>query len=356
MTDQWNFENMVQTLLKPLVRKIDSEAYYPEEFLKSIGREGLLSTRHSTDEEMFLREIHLVKETAKVCMTTSFNLWCHLASLTYIRKSENSYLKNELLPLLENGKLLGGTGLSNPMKYYAGLETLHLKAVKDKDGYRVSGNLPAVSNLGKAHWFGIVAEVNEHQRIMAIVQCGSEGLTLKEKREYMGVNGSATYSCAFNEVKIPKKWIIAEQADEFIPLIRPAFVIYQIPIGLGVTEASIMSIRKVCNKQGGCNQFLEIQPDELELSMKNIYEKTVQFAKSDSLMQKWQQLIALRLESVNLTLQAVHGSMLHQGGAGYLKNSDSARRLREAYFFANLTPTVKHLKKMLHLNANFNSK
>lgn len=38
--------------------------------------------------------------------------------------------------------------------------------------------------------------------------------------------------------------------------------------------------------------------------------------------------------------------MLHNGSAGYLKKSDPSRRLREIYFFANLTPTVKQLEKM----------
>lgn len=351
MADQWNFANMVQTHLKPLVRKIDLEAYYPEEFLRSIGNEGLLSSKDMTKEELLLREMYLVRETAKVCMTTAFNLWCHLASLTYIRNSHNPFLKNEILPSLENGSLLGGTGLSNPMKYYAGLEAVHLKAKKEKDGYVVSGNLPAVSNLGREHWFGFIAEVNEQQRIMAVIPCSAEGLALKEKREYMGVNGSATYSCAFNNVKIPEKWLIAEQADEFILNIRPEFVLYQIPLGLGVTEASIKSIQKVCNKQGGCNQFLDIQPEELQKTLQELDDKTVQFAKESNLSAKWHQLLNLRLDIVNLTLKAVHGCMLHQGGAGYLKNSEPSRRLREAYFLANLTPTVKHLRKMIPLNA-----
>jgi hypothetical protein len=56
----------------------------------------------------------------------------------------------------------------------------------------------------------------------------------------------------------------------------------------------------------------------------------------------------IRLEIVYLTLEAVQTSMLHHGSGGYLKDSQPSRRLREAYFFANLTPTVKHLEKVLH--------
>ena len=47
-------------------------------------------------------------------------------------------------------------------------------------------------------------------------------------------------------------------------------------------------------------------------------------------------------------VEAVQASMLHNGSAGYLKDSAPSRRLREAYFYANLTPTVKHLEKVLY--------
>lgn len=345
MNDFKILDELIQDQLKPFVRKIDAEAYYAEEFLKSIGKAGFLNSDNGVD---YSTEVRVVEEVSKVCMTTAFNLWCHLASLTYIRNSDNSYLKEEILPQLENGHLLGGTGLSNPMKYYAGLETLHLKAAKTNEGYVVNGQLPSVSNLGKDHWFGIIAEVSSDQRIMAVVPCNAEGLSLKAKLEYLGVNGSATYSCAFDEVTIPEKWIVSHDVDSFIVKIRPAFVLYQIPLGLGVTEASIGSIRQVCNKQGGCNDFLPVQPDELEKELELIRTEVYKLAAAQILLQQWKDLLQLRLRTAYLTSKAAHGSMLHQGGAGYLKYSAPSRRLRESYFLVNLTPTVKHLEKMLH--------
>ncbi|WP_174733358.1 acyl-CoA dehydrogenase family protein [Mesobacillus harenae] len=342
-------EELIHQDLKPYVRKIDAEAFYAEDYLKGIGEAGYLHSRNGLDESILLaQEVRVVEETAKVCMTTAFNLWCHLASLTYIRRSDNAYLKNEILPLLEEGKILGGTGLSNPMKYYAGLEVLHLKAKKVDGGYVVNGQLPSVSNLGPDHWFGIIAEVDEDQRVMAVVPCNAEGLTLKAKLEYMAVNGSATFSCAFNEVRIPEKWIVSHDVDRFIQKIRPAFVLYQIPLGLGVTEASITSVRQVCNKQGGCNQYLPIQPDELEAELRAIREEVYKIAKDPALPERVQELLKLRLRIVYLTSKASHAAMLHQGGAGYLQNSAPSRRLRESYFLVNLTPTVKHLEKMLN--------
>ena len=56
------------------------------------------------------------------------------------------------------GKILGGTGLSNPMKSFFGIEKLKLKGRKVEGGYIVKGALPWVSNLGPDHFFGTIFE------------------------------------------------------------------------------------------------------------------------------------------------------------------------------------------------------
>jgi len=341
-------QELLYKQLKPLVKKIDVNAYYPREYLESLGKHGFFLSTGLPATDVLIREMKLVEETAKVCMTTAFTIWCHLAALTYLRTCENTYLKNLLLPLLENGKVLGATGLSNPMKSYAGLESLRLKAERVSEGFVINGHLPSVSNLGQNHWFGIVASVHEKKQVMAFVPCNIQGLELKGKQEYLGLNGSATYSCTFNEVFIPDQWIISKQADEFVKKIRPKFVMYQIPLGLGVTDASIQSMKKIQNKQNGCNQYLPIQPDELENELISIREKTFHLIQNSDLTQHWEDLLKIRLNIAYLTLKAVHGAMLHHGGAGYFQQCDPSRRLRESYFLVNLTPTVKHLEKLLN--------
>lgn len=341
-------ETIIAEQLKPFVRKVDEEAYYAQEYLQELGKAGFFSSQHVPIHELLEKEAKLVEETATYCMTTAFNLWCHLAALTYVRNSKNAYLQDNLLPKLENGEVLGGTGLSNPMKYYAGLEKLHLKAKRTSEGYIVSGTLPAVSNLAESHWFGLVAEVNEKERIMAIVPCNAAGLKLKEKKHFLGLNGSATYACQFYDVLIPEQWVIAEDADSFVESIRSSFVYYQIPLGFGVTDASIDSIKHVRNRQNGSNRYLPIQPEELEKDLTNLRNRAKQIVKEQKdLQQAWMDIVNIRLDTVYLTTKAIHANMLHAGGAAYIKKSDPARRMRESYFLVNLSPTVRHLEKMV---------
>lgn len=337
---------LIEEHLQPHVKRIDTDAYYPVDYMTALGRSGLLQSAGIPDETLYTRGIQLVEQTAKVCMTTGFNLWCHLAALTYVRKSRNVYMKESILPLLENGGLLGGTGLSNPMKFYAGIDKLHLQAEPVEGGYVFRGTLPMVSNLGDDHWFGVVASTMEGRRLMAFIPCSAARLKRTERVGYLGLNGSATYTCEFDGVFVPRQWMLSEDADALVKEIRPVFVLYQIPLGLGVIEGSIRSMRQVQDRQGGCNRFLKEQPEDLEAGWSRLRSSTYELAGTASLPQQWENMLQLRLETAYWTLQTVQASMLHHGGAGYLQASAASRRLREAYFFANLTPTVKHLEKL----------
>ncbi|MFG6115385.1 acyl-CoA dehydrogenase [Halobacillus sp. MO56] len=335
---------LIKEKLKPNVKKVDIEAYYAEEYLLDLGKSGLFQSSGHIENNIVYNEMKLVEETSKTCMTTGFNLWCHLAALTYLRCCENKWLKRKLLSQLENGVTLGGTGLSNPMKNYAGLEPLHLQAKPAEGGYILNGNLPSVSNLGENHWFGVVANMDSEQHLMAFVPCDVEGLRLKEKADYLGVNGSATFACQFNDVFIPENWIISTEAQQFIQTIRPYFVLYQVPLGLGIIEASIDSIRKASKKQGGANCHLTVQADELAEQHSYLRNKLYTLIAT----QEWVDILKVRLAVAKLALTAVQADMLHNGGAAYLQKSNPARRLKEAYFLANLTPTVRHLEKLLN--------
>ncbi|MEK3935646.1 acyl-CoA dehydrogenase [Sporosarcina sp. FSL W7-1349] len=347
MEKQEVLAELIAQELKPYVKKIDQDAFYAESFLRKLGESGLLSSGGRPQAEVLADGLFFVGETAKTCMTTAFCLWCHLAALTYVRTTDNEKLKADLLTSLEDGTLLGATGLSNPMKHYAGLESLHLTAKRKDGGYLVSGVLPSVSNLGKDHFFGAIAGLNETEQIMVFVSCNSPGLKFKEKMDYLGLNGSATSSCTFKEVFIPDDRVLSEDANAFVAEVRPTFIAYQIPLGFGVTNASVHSIEKMANRQNGCNQHLRVQSPELQLREEELRQKLLSLILEEPL--NWKEIAKVRLAAAYLTLEAVQAAMLHNGSAAYLQASAPARRLREAYFFANLTPTIKHLEKVLSL-------
>ena len=338
-------EDYIQQNLTPLVTAIDQHAYYPADFLKELGKKGAYQVTGKTSEEIDTQFLRLIEEAGKVCGTTAFTIWCQAAAILYARNGESNYIKENLLPLLESGDVLGGTGLSNPMKYYAGMEDVRLKAVQEEKGYRIKGVLPFVSNLGPGHWFGIIAQVSEEQRIMALLPSDLLGLSLTEVTNFIGINGSGTYKCCFNDVLIPKEYILSEDADQWIPTIRPQFVLYQIGIALGIIESSITSIKHLKNKQKGINHYIHPSIEELEERTSSARKLAFQLAENP--IRDTQDIMNLRLGGAYLSVDTTNIAMLHNGAAGYLEQSNAFRRLREAHFVASVTPAIKQLEKVL---------
>ena len=108
--------------------------------------------------------IRSIAAVSRVCGATGFMMWCQPVCGLYLQQSAPSVLNTVLLSQHAQGKRLGGTALSNPMKSYAGIEGFLLKATAVDGGFTVSGTLPWVSNLGQDHYCGAIATVEGQTR------------------------------------------------------------------------------------------------------------------------------------------------------------------------------------------------
>ncbi len=334
--------------LHPLVSDVDLNGRYPRDFLRELGLAGHYSSRETGPANRAHRNLWLIEEVAGACNSTAFALWCHLTGLTYVQEGESNYLKETLLNKLESGQVLCGTGLSNAMKFYAGLESLKLHAQRVAGGYQFSGILPYISNLANDHWFGCVAEVDKQQRVAAFIPCDLPGLTLSERQGFMGLNGTATYHCRFVQAFVPDHYVINHDADALVKRVQPGFILTQVGMGLGLSESIIKGIERLSKKTGHSNHYLPQQAEPLRERLQTIRiqaYRAAEFNNADG--SSVREIMAIRLDSAYLALDAAQAAMLHIGGAAYLRQSAASRRLREAYFVALVTPTVKHLEKLL---------
>jgi alkylation response protein AidB-like acyl-CoA dehydrogenase len=234
------------------------------------------------------------------------------------------------------------------MKFYAGMEPVKLAGEKTPTGYRVNGTLPFVSNLTSNGWFGVVFQSGDNERVMALVPCGLEGLRLTEVQGFLGLNGTATCSCQFQNMEIPQAYILTENADEWIAKIRPSFLLTQVGLSLGLTRASLDNMFDLQAKQNEANRFLKQQPEEIEKRLQSLADRASNLADNPIASKEYfKQVVAARLDSSYLAMDATQAEMLHAGAAGYVAGSPTSRRLREALFIAVVTPAVKQLEKML---------
>jgi len=348
--------DIVERELKPLTVKIDLEGLYPEQVMRSLGQAGAfrphLPALSADGSHDLGATIQAMARVSHECMSTGFAMWCQDTAAWYLQNAANPQVREDWLDKVASGQVLAGTGMSNTMKAFSGIEPLRLTGTRVDGGYIVNGSLPWVSNLGEDHVFGTMFSVagQPERRVMTLVDCAAEGFTLRLAAHFTGMEGTRTFACIFEDVFIPDAMIIDEDGAAFLKRSRAGIVLLQFGMGLGNIQACIDICREVEPLLGHVNSYLDDRPDELQAELDDAKEAVLALAEEpfDSSDEFFREVLELRLAASELALRASQSAMLHTGAKGYLHTAPAQRKLRESYFVAIVTPAIKHLRKELH--------
>ncbi len=341
--------------LAELADDIDRRGIYPKAVLQRLGALGGLSAHIGEPDRPadYGLAIRAMSEISRVCGATGFMVWCHDVCGVYMEQSGNPHLMGNALTLHNAGETLGATGMSNPMKTFAGIETFLLHATKVDGGYSVNGTLPWVSNLGPTHYFGAVADIENPDplaaktEMMFMVYCDAPGVELRNCPSFSGMEGTNTWAVRLTNYFVGEAQLIADPVRPFIGRIRAAFILLQTGMGLGVTQGAIDSMWTVERTLGHVNEFLDDRPDDLQAELDDLTARIMQLAKTPfrSDNEFVIDVLDVRAHASELALRSAQSALLHQGARGYLMSSDVQRRVRESHFVAIVTPAIKHLRK-----------
>lgn len=339
---------------------IDRKGHYPLAVLKELAGLGAMSAHLDAPAGPgdFFLAIQAMAEASKVCGATGFMMWCQAVCGLYLQQSGNPALMGEVLQKHAAGGGMGGTALSNPMKSYAQIESLLLKATPVEGGYRVNGTLPWVSNLQADHYCGAIAAVIDgaakdgdtpapSREVMFLLRCDAPGVELRECPSFSAMEGTGTYALRLKDHFIGADELIADPAKPTIARIRAAFVMLQCGMAVGITQGAIDSMWAVEAQLGHVNQFLEDRPDALQAELDALVGRVQTMAQTpfDTSTEFFIDVLDARAHGAELCLRATQSALMHQGARGYLMSSDVQRRVREAHFVAIVTPAIKHLRK-----------
>lgn len=340
-------------VLRPRAPDIDRNGDYPIDILRHLGSAGAFAQHHSglgAPVDLFAA-IGAMSLVAEECLSTAFCVWCQDAFGWYVENTENAHLRETLQRGAASGEVLGGTGLSNPMKALSDIEPIRLRGRRVPGGYLVDGALPWVSNIATGHYFGVCFATQDDQdhAVMALARAGDEGVSARQATRFIALDGTATVAVTFRQAFIADERIIADPLLPFARRIRPGFVLLQTGMALGLVRASIASMRELPASTLKVNRFLPVGPDEIEERLLELEAKIAALASTplDQNLDFLRRVLEARLESSTLALDATQAGMLHAGARAYVDGSIYSRRLRESYFIAIVTPATKHLRKDL---------
>lgn len=333
--------------LRPLVRQIDEDGLYPEAVLRSLGEAGAFA-HHTIDDSArsLIGAIDAMAEVSAACITTGFCMWCQDALGWYLNQADHPSPRARYLVSVAAGEQLGGTGLSNAMKAFSGIEPLALKGRKVAGGYQVTGRLPFVSNVQNGHLFAAVFALENEQdrRVMAVFRAGSGNVTLAQNAHFVALEGSATYTVMIRDAFVADDDVLSHDAAKFIPRIRKGFVLLQAGMGLGAARGAAASMRADSFGRR-LAAHLPLGPDEIDERADCLHERVRVLTQDPQPTDRagFLDVLKARLDISYLALEATQAAVLQAGARGYLKGAEAARRHREAQFVAIVTPSVKHI-------------
>jgi alkylation response protein AidB-like acyl-CoA dehydrogenase len=212
-----------QTELLPGVIERDTEAKFPKEQVKKMGKLGFMGMMVDPKYQgggmdtisyvLAMEELSKVDASASVAMSVNNSLVCWGLEKYGTEAQKEKYLKP-----LASGEILGAFCLSEPE---AGSDATSQKteALSKGDHYLLNGTKNWITNGSSASIYIVIAQTDaskEHKGISAfIVEKGLEGFQIGKKEDKLGIRGSDTHSLMFTDVKIPAENRIGEEGFGF---------------------------------------------------------------------------------------------------------------------------------------------
>jgi len=205
--------------LKPLASDYEEQSRFPREQFRLLGRSGLLGLPYpekwgggAVSYEVYLQ---VLEELAAAWMTVAVGLSVHTMSCYALAQFGTDDQRNEWLPEMLAGELLGAYALSEP---HAGSDAaaLSARAVRDGDDYAVTGTKAWITHAGVADFYTIMVRTSdEGSRGVSclLADAATQGLTVAPLEHKMGMTASPTAQLLLDNARIDARRLMGAEGD-----------------------------------------------------------------------------------------------------------------------------------------------
>jgi alkylation response protein AidB-like acyl-CoA dehydrogenase len=211
--------DVAQNELRPRVAAAEADAAFPRDVFQTLGSLGFLGMPYPEEAggagqpyEVYLQAL---EEIASVWASVGVGLSVHVMSSYPLATWGSDEQRGRWLEEMLAGDLLGGYCLSEAD---AGSDpaAMRTRAVRDGEGYRVSGSKAWVTHGGEADFYTLFARTSEDRSrgISCFLAPGeAPGLSAQKPEQKMGLTGSTTATLDYDAVELEPGRLVGEEGQ-----------------------------------------------------------------------------------------------------------------------------------------------
>ena len=334
--------------IAPRAAAIDREAEFPEDVRELLADNEVLAlpfpAEHGGVGADLLTQCLAIEQIASACVTSSLILSVHaLASLPLLLAGTKEQ-QARLVPDLAAGRKLAALALTEP-EAGSDAAALRTRAVKEGDGYHISGTKRFITNGSVAGLITVFAvtdpDAPRHQRISCFaVEVPAEGFKVSRLEHKLGIRGSPTAELAFDGVLVPEENLIGEEgqgwelAMKTLDRSRPGIAAQAVGIAQGALDAATQYARE--RKQFGqrIGEFQMIQgmladmDARTEAARQLTYKACVEIEAGAPDASRWASVA--KLVAGDTAMAVTTDAVQVLGGYGYTDDYPVERMMRDA--------------------------
>ncbi|MFE7902196.1 acyl-CoA dehydrogenase [Streptomyces sp. NPDC057424] len=213
--------DIAQQEITPKAAEEEDAGRFPRELFTLLSRSGLLGLPYDSEygggDQPYEVYLQVLEELAAARLTVGLGVSVHSLASYALAAYGSKEQQVEHLPAMLGGGLLGAYCLSEP---HSGSDAaaLRTKAVRDGDGWVITGTKAWITHGGIADFYTVMARTGEEgpRGISAFLVPGdAEGLSAAVPEKKMGMKGSPTAQVHFDGVRVPDDRRIGEEGQGF---------------------------------------------------------------------------------------------------------------------------------------------
>lgn len=208
--------------IKPRSKEIEESDEFPFDMAKRFFKEGYLQILIPSSRGGMGRDITsfciITEEIARVSASMALLVIVQSVGTLPILISGNDSQKSEFLSRIARDHLLMTFCLTEPL---AGSDvgSMRLTATREGSQYLLNGKKSFVTNGGMADKYVVFGKTDPARGRRGIsafaVDKGLPGITYSSKDDKIGMRGIPSCSVSFNDVPVPKKYLLGDEGDGF---------------------------------------------------------------------------------------------------------------------------------------------